>query len=394
MAARFYDRQPATVAAVTGTNGKTSVVGFLRQMWTRLGHPAASLGTLGVVAPGLATVGSLTTPDPADLHRTLSELAGRGVSCLAMEASSHGLGQYRLDGVRVTTAAFTNLSRDHLDYHGSMNAYLDSKRRLFAEIMAPGGVAVLNADDGAADDLAATCRSRGHRVITYGSAGADLRLEHAEPLADGQRLELVVLGRRAAVTLPLVGAFQAANALCALGLAIACGENAADALAALESVEGAPGRVQRVGGDPDRGTVYVDYAHTPDALANVLQALRPHAAGRLMVVFGCGGDRDPGKRPQMGRIAHDLADVVIVTDDNPRGEDPALIRRQVLAACPGAREMGDRAQAIAAAVAELRAGDLLVLAGKGHETGQIVKGEVRPFNDAEVARAALRERSP
>jgi UDP-N-acetylmuramoyl-L-alanyl-D-glutamate--2,6-diaminopimelate ligase len=391
MAARFFASQPRTVAAVTGTNGKTSVVSFLRQVWTRLGRQAAGLGTLGIAAPGLEVAGSLTTPDPVELHRILADLAGRGVECLAMEASSHGLAQHRLDGVRVAAGAFTNLSRDHLDYHGSMESYLEAKTRLFSDIMGAGGVAVVNADGPYGEAVRAACAARGHRIITYGAGGEDIRLEDAAPLPEGQRLRLTVMGRAHTVTLPLVGVFQAENALCALGLALACGEDETRAVAALEGLDGAPGRVQRIAGHPGGAAVFVDYAHTPDALANVLGALRPHARGRLFVVFGCGGDRDPGKRPQMGRTACALADVVIVTDDNPRSEDAARIRRQILAACEGARDIADRRQAIAAAVAELRPGDLLVVAGKGHEQGQIVGDEVRPFDDAEVLRAAIGE---
>ncbi len=394
MAARFFASQPRTVAAVTGTNGKTSVVSFLRQVWTRLGRRAASVGTLGITAPGLEMAGNLTTPDPVELHRILSDLAERGVECLAMEASSHGLAQHRLDGVQVTAGAFTNLSRDHLDYHGSMESYLEAKVRLFADIMGAGGAAVVNADAPYSDVVEAACAAKGHRIITYGARGGDIRLEDTAPLPEGQRLDLTVMGRAHTVTLPLVGAFQAENALCALGLALACGEDEVRAVAALESLEGAPGRVQRVAGHPGGAAVFVDYAHTPDALASVLEALRSHARGRLFVVFGCGGDRDPGKRPHMGRTACALADVVIVTDDNPRSEDPAHIRRQILAACEGAREIGDRGQAIAAAVAELRPGDLLVVAGKGHEQGQIVGDEVRPFDDAQVLRAAIGDLGP
>ena len=391
MAARFFASQPRTVAAVTGTNGKTSVVSFLRQVWIRLGRRAASVGTLGVTAPDLDMAGNLTTPDPVELHRVLADLAGRGVECLAMEASSHGLAQYRLDGVRVAAGAFTNLTRDHLDYHGSMESYLEAKTRLFSDIMDAGGVAVVNADGPYGEAVRAACAARGQRIITYGARGEDIRLEDAAPLPEGQRLRLTVMGRAHTVTLPLVGAFQAENALCALGLALACGEDEARAVAALEALDGVPGRVQRIAGHPGGATVFVDYAHTPDALASVLKALRPHARGRLFVVFGCGGDRDPGKRPEMGRTACALADVVIVTDDNPRGEDAARIRRHILAACEGARDIADRRQAIGAAVAELRPGDVLVVAGKGHEQGQIVGDEVRPFDDADVLSAAIGE---
>lgn len=391
MASRFYGRQPEFVAAVTGTNGKTSTVTFARRIWTRLGRAAASAGTLGVVAPKTNIPGSLTTPDPTDLHRTLKNLADEGVTHLAMEASSHGLDQYRLDGVKVRAAAFTNLTRDHLDYHGTTESYLAAKRRLFEDVLAVDGVAVVNTGAPFGDAIEAACRKRKIRVLGYGARGADIRLDAARPTDDGQRLTLTVLGRAYEVPLPLHGAFQAENALCALGLAIASGEDAVAAVAALEALEGVPGRVQRVGVHPNGAPIFVDYAHTPDALATVLRALRPHARGRLHVVFGCGGDRDPGKRPAMARIAGELADVVIVTDDNPRNEDPADIRRQVLAGYPEASEIGDRAEAILAAVRALAPDDLLVIAGKGHERGQIVKDEIRPFDDAEVARAAIRE---
>ena len=394
MAARFFGAQPETVAAVTGTNGKTSVTDFLRQIWTRLGNRAASLGTLGLAAPGFRVAGNLTTPDPVDLHRTLGRLADDGVQFLAMEASSHGLAQYRLDGVEVAAAAFTNLSRDHLDYHGTMESYLESKLRLFSHILADGGVAVVNADSACADAVLGACRKRGHRIVTYGAEGDDIRLEKTRLLPDGQRLELAVYGCARAITLPLIGGFQAENALAALALALALGSDADPAVAALESLETVPGRVQRIGRLANGAVAYVDYAHTPDALASVLKALRPHARARLHVVFGCGGERDPGKRPEMGRVASELADVVIVTDDNPRGEAPAAIRKEILAASESAREIGERAQAIAAAVDDLGPGDLLVVAGKGHEKGQIVGDEVRPFDDAETVAAALGGAAP
>lgn len=391
MASRFYGRQPDFVAAVTGTNGKTSTVTFARQIWARLGCAAASVGTLGVVAPKTDIPGSLTTPDPVDLHRTLKALAEEGVTHLAMEASSHGLDQYRLDGVKVRAAAFTNLTRDHLDYHGTTESYLAAKRRLFEDVLVADGVAVVNVGAPFGDAIEAACRKRKIRVLGYGAEGVDIRLDSARPVAEGQHLNATVFGRAHEVLLPLHGAFQAENALCALGLAIAGGEDANAAVAALGALRGVPGRVQKVGVHPNGAPVFVDYAHTPDALATVLRALRPHARGRLRVVFGCGGDRDPGKRPEMARIAGELADAVIVTDDNPRNEDPADIRRQVLAGYPEASEIGDRAEAILAAVRALAPDDLLVIAGKGHERGQIAKGEVRPFDDAEVARAAIRE---
>jgi UDP-N-acetylmuramoyl-L-alanyl-D-glutamate--2,6-diaminopimelate ligase len=391
MAARYYGQQPSTVVAVTGTNGKTSVVSFTRQIWQGLGRAAASVGTLGVTAPDMAVSGSLTTPDPVALHRNLSNLAVRGVECLALEASSHGLAQYRLDGIDIEAAAFTNLSRDHLDYHGSFEAYLEAKMRLFSEVMDMDGIAVLNADSAPSAPVLSACKTRGVRAVTYGFRGGDVRIERAVPLPDGQRLRITVAGKTHTVTLPLVGAFQASNALCALGLAAVCGDDCDRVVATLETLEGAPGRVQRVATLANGAAGYVDYAHTPDALANILEALRPHALGRLHVVFGAGGDRDSGKRPEMGRIASELADHVIVTDDNPRTEDAAEIRRQVLSQCPGAREIGDRAEAIAAAVAGLGADDLLVVAGKGHETGQIVGTDILPFDDASVLAAAMGE---
>ena len=389
MAARFYPAQPRVIAAVTGTNGKTSVVAFTRQIWERMGLPSASLGTLGIVGKGLAWTLPHTTPDPVTLHHALSDLAAAGVAHLALEASSHGLDQCRMDAVRVSVAGFTNLSQDHLDYHADREAYLAAKRRLFDTVMAPGGTAVLNADAPEFERLVAVCRARRHRVLGFGYAGAELCLVEATPEADGQRLVVAVDGKRHEVTLPLAGGFQVMNALCAVGLVMACGGAADVALAALPSLTGVPGRVQRVARHPCGAPVYVDYAHTPDALANVLVALRPHATGRLVVVFGCGGDRDAAKRPMMGEIAARLADRALVTDDNPRSEDPAAIRHAILAACPGADEFDDRGAAIRAATAELRTGDVLVIAGKGHEQGQIVGDRVIPFDDAEVARAAV-----
>ncbi len=391
MAARFHGRQPATIAAVTGTNGKTSVVSFARQIWTTLGHQAASIGTLGISAPQLKTDQGLTTPDSADLHLTLATLAGQGVETLAMEASSHGLAQYRLDGVDVSLAAFTNLSHDHLDYHETMAAYLRAKARLFGEILKGDGAAVLNADDAAYGELSDIVGARGCRRISYGRAGEDIRLIDVRPEAEGQRLKLRVLAEHHDILLPLAGYFQVENALCALGLVIAGGATPGDAVSALQTLQGVPGRLQRIAETATGGVVYVDYAHTPDALANVLAALRPHTAERLAVVFGCGGDRDRGKRPEMGRIACDLADAVIVTDDNPRGEDAATIRTEILAACPSAREIGDRAQAIATAIGGLGSGDVLVVAGKGHETGQIVGDRVLAFDDGEEIRRAVKE---
>lgn len=388
MASRFFANQPARIAAVTGTNGKTSVASFARQIWTRLGSKAASMGTLGITAPGFETADGLTTPDPSDLHQNLAELSNRSVEKLAMEASSHGLSQYRLDGVNVSIAAFTNLSRDHLDYHGSMGDYLDAKLRLFREILAVDGVAILNADDDSYSALRAVTHCR---TMSYGRKGEDIRLDLLEAFEGGQHLALTVMDRSYNITLPLSGAFQAENALCALGIVLADGADVDEAVKALEMLEGVPGRLQHVANCANGAAIYVDYAHTPDALSNVLKAMRPHATGNLNVVFGCGGDRDAGKRPEMGKIACTLTDNVIVTDDNPRGEDAAEIRAQVLAGCPTAREVGDRATAIDQAVTDLRKGDVLIVAGKGHETGQIIKDEIRPFDDAEEILRAIRE---
>jgi UDP-N-acetylmuramoyl-L-alanyl-D-glutamate--2,6-diaminopimelate ligase len=389
VAARFFAAQPDHVCAVTGTSGKSSVAEFARQIWTAMGHAAASLGTLGIVAPGRRVAGSLTTPDPVALHAELARLAAGGVTHLAMEASSHGLDQYRLDGVELRAAAFTNLSRDHLDYHADMAAYLPAKLRLFEDLLPVGGAAVANADDPNFAAIAGIARRRGHRLIGFGHAGRELRLVARSADATGQDLRLEIEGRARQARLGLVGAFQAMNALAALGLVIGAGADSAQAVAALDGLTGVPGRLERAALRDDGAAVYVDYAHKPDALRSVLEALRPHARGKLAVVFGCGGERDPGKRPEMGAIAARLADRVYVTDDNPRGEDPGAIRAAVLAGCPGAVEIGARRDAIFRAVADLGPGDVLVVAGKGHEAGQIVGATTIPFDDVAVARAAV-----
>ncbi len=390
LAARFYRRQPRVIAAVTGTNGKTSVAHFAREIWTALGYPAASLGTLGLITPAGRRAGALTTPDPVGLHRDLAELAQGGVEHVAVEASSHGLAQFRLDGVAVAAAAFTNLTRDHLDYHGTMDSYRAAKERLFTALLAPDGPAILNADSPEFARLATVCREAGHKVIAYGrAAGAELRLLDRLARPFGQHIRAELFGARHAIELPLVGEFQAMNVLAAFGLVVASGVAPDAILPALPRLPGVPGRMQLVGESAAGAPVYVDYAHTPDALSSVLAALRPHAEGRLLIVFGAGGDRDRGKRPLMGVVAAELADRVYVTDDNPRSEAPGDIRRAILAAAPHAIEIGDRRAAIVAAIAELHRGDLLVIAGKGHETGQIVGREILPFDDAAVAREAL-----
>jgi len=393
LAARFYGRQPRTIAAVTGTAGKTSVACFTRQLWTELGFQAASLGTLGILAPGVWHSASLTTPDPIWLHRELAELAAAGIDHLALEASSHGLDQYRLDGVEIRASAFTNLGRDHLDYHPDMASYFAAKRRLFSEVMAPASIAVLNADAPEYEALAVSCRARRHRVLSYGRRGETLTLEAAEASAGGLNVRFLLDKRRRSVSLNLLGAFQASNLLAALGLVLGLGGEREAAISALAHVQGTPGRMQQVARLENGAAIVVDYSHKPDSLAAVLEALRPLAKGRLHVVFGCGGDRDAGKRPEMGAIAARLADFVIVTDDNPRSEDAGAIRRQVLAGCPDAREIGDRAEAIERAVEALGTNDLLLIAGKGHERTQIVGERVLPFDDAVVARAAVERRA-
>jgi UDP-N-acetylmuramoyl-L-alanyl-D-glutamate--2,6-diaminopimelate ligase len=390
MAARFYGAQPATAVAVTGTSGKTSVADFARQIFTALGHRAASLGTIGLAAPGGSTYGSLTSPDPITLHETLAQLAREGVTHLALEASSHGLDQHRLDGIGLGAAAFTNLGHDHLDYHPTVEAYLKAKLRLFSEVLAPDGVAVVNADAPEAPVVVAAAERAGHRVLTVGKAGATLALEACAPDRFAQRLSVRHGGGRTDIRLPLPGAYQAGNALLAAGLALATGEPVERVLAALEGLQGVKGRLE-VMGLIRGGLAVIDYAHKPEALAAALAALRPFAPGRLICVFGCGGDRDRAKRPVMGEIATRLADSVIVTDDNPRSEKPEAIRAEILAGAPGAREIPDRAEAIQAGSRLLRPGDVLLVAGKGHETGQIVGDKVIPFSDHEVVRALLTE---
>jgi UDP-N-acetylmuramoyl-L-alanyl-D-glutamate--2,6-diaminopimelate ligase len=388
-AAAFYPRQPATIAAVTGTSGKTSVAAFTRQIWVQLGHAAASIGTIGVVAPTRSVYGSLTTPDPVALHRELDTLAGENVTHLALEASSHGLHQHRLDGIRIQAAGFTNLSRDHMDYHPDVAHYLGSKLRLFSDLLLPDGVAVISADHEHSKAVIDTAKLRHLRIMTIGRNGETIRLVDARIDGFAQRLTVQFDGHTRSLLLPLVGEFQIENALIAAGLAIGTGGDADRVFASLEKLDGAPGRLEFVG-SRNGAPVFVDYAHKPDALEKALQALRSYARRKLIVVFGAGGDRDPGKRALMGAIARDHADHVIITDDNPRSEDPATIRAAILAEAKGADEIGDRAQAIAAGIAMLQDGDALLIAGKGHETGQIVGDRVLPFSDHETAISALR----
>jgi UDP-N-acetylmuramoyl-L-alanyl-D-glutamate--2,6-diaminopimelate ligase len=388
MAARYYGAQPEMAVAVTGTSGKTSVADFTRQIFTALGHRAASLGTIGLVKPDGGVYGSLTTPDPVTLHKTLAELAAEGVTHIAFEASSHGLDQHRLDGVRLKAAAFTNLGRDHLDYHPTIEAYLAAKLRLFSALLPPGATAVVNTDAAGGAEVVAAARAANRPLLTVGRTGEGLKLERLVREGFAQRMSVAHEGRIFDVRLPLLGEYQAANALVAAGLAIAAGETAGRVLPALQDLKGVKGRLEIVGGARG-GLAVVDYAHKPEALAAVLDALRPFATGKLICVMGCGGDRDKGKRPLMGAIAVERSDVVIVTDDNPRTERPEAIRAEILAAAPGAREIGDRAEAIRAGVAMLGEGDVLVVAGKGHETGQIVGDKVLPFSDHDEVRRAL-----
>lgn len=392
MAARFHPGQPRVMAAVTGTAGKTSVASFLRQIWTASGERAAMIGTTGVFAPGRTDYGSLTTPDPVQLHALLDELAEDGVTHCSMEASSHGLDQRRLDGVRLAVGGFTNLGRDHMDYHPTVDDYLAAKLRLFENLLQAVQPAVVWADDVFSQAVIHAAERRGLEVLSVGHKGEFVALKRVEQQRYAQVAEVLHGDALHRIELPMAGEFQLANALLAAGMAIATGTVAADAFTALHDLRGAPGRLELVGKTADGAPVYVDYAHKPDALENVLHALKPYTTGRLIVVFGCGGDRDTGKRPIMGEIASRLADVVIVTDDNPRSEDPAAVRAEILAATTGAEEIGDRAEAIATAVRMLGAGDTLVVAGKGHEEGQIVGDRVLPFSDHEQVRAALRGR--
>ena len=389
MAARFFGQQPENVVAVTGTNGKTSVAHFVQQLWTLTGVKAASLGTLGVMGPGLPEGGSLTTPDPVALQKTLSDLKADQFDHLCMEASSHGLDQNRLDGVRIKAAAYTNLSRDHLDYHKTLEAYRDAKLRLFRNLLCEGGTIVANAETNETDALRQIAGERALNFITYGLDVGDIRTESRTLTPNGWSIKLRAFDITYKTELSLPGAFQIANVLAAVGLLHACGAKIAELIPLLPKLKGVPGRMQHVGATAEGATVYVDYAHTPDALDTVLQSIRPHTANKLVVVFGCGGDRDRGKRPQMGTIACNLADRVIVTDDNPRGENPAMIRSEIITACTGATEIADRGQAIKTAISELGSGDSLIIAGKGHETGQIIGDTVHPFDDFKVAYAAL-----
>ncbi|KKJ78533.1 UDP-N-acetylmuramoylalanyl-D-glutamate--2,6-diaminopimelate ligase [Kiloniella litopenaei] len=389
LAAAFSENQPETLVAITGTNGKTSIATFTRQIWEALGHQAASLGTLGIYPPIPNAPAALTTPDSIGLFNSLKDLSDLGYSHLALEASSHGLDQYRLDGLCLKAAAFSNLSQDHLDYHPDMASYLDAKLRLFRDLLPVGATAVLNKDMPEYDNIAEVCAERNHTIISYGHSPSDLQVIKQSPTADGQDLTLALFGETYEITLPLTGSFQASNIMAAVGLVLATGADLQEILAILPTLKGVPGRAEKIGKTAKGGTVYVDFAHTPDAVETIIQALRPHTSGKLSIIVGCGGDRDPGKRPLMGGIADKLADQAYITDDNPRTEDPAKIRAQAMAAAPNAIEVDDRRKAIFKAVSDLNDGDLLIIAGKGHESGQIVGDKVLPFDDRIVAKEAI-----
>lgn len=386
LAAKYFAPFPATTVAVTGTNGKTSTVEMTRQLWRMAGHRSASIGTLGVTTADERVVTGLTTPDIVTFLANMAGLAREGVTHAAFEASSHGLDQYRTEGLPVQAAAFTNLSRDHLDYHGDMAAYLTAKMRLFSEVVDADGSVVVWQDDEASDRVIDLAHARGLKLIGVGTRGATLKLAAREPTQLGQLLTVMYEGVAHRINLPLIGAYQAANALVAAGLVMATGGDANATLQNLARLQGVRGRLERAVITRSGAPVYVDYAHTPDALAAAISALKPHAVGRLILVMGAGGDRDAGKRSEMGLIAEAMADRVIVTDDNPRGEDPAVIRAAILSKAPEATEIGDRRDAIAAAIAEARGEDIVLIAGKGHETGQIVGDRIYPFDDVQVAR--------
>jgi UDP-N-acetylmuramoyl-L-alanyl-D-glutamate--2,6-diaminopimelate ligase len=390
-ASRFYDRQPEAIVAVTGTAGKTSVASFTRQIWAHAGHAAAMIGTTGVVSPTRNEYGSLTTPDPVSLHKLLAELADEGVTYASMEASSHGLDQCRLDGVRLAAAAFTNLGRDHMDYHPTVEDYMAAKMRLFDTLLPKGSPAIIFADDPWSEQAIKAATDAGHTVRTVGRKGSYLTLKRVEHFRHKQVAEVHTEGQIFEVDIPLSGDFQVANALVAAALAMSTGVPAKVAMTALEKLKGASGRLELVGHTKDGALAYVDYAHKPDALENVLSSVRPFTTGRVIVVFGCGGDRDRGKRPIMGEIACRLADVVIVTDDNPRSEEPASIRSEIMAAAKCASEIEDRSQAIREAVGMLSSGDTLIVAGKGHEEGQTIGSVTLPFSDHAELRKALEE---
>lgn len=395
IASAFYPRQPSHIVAVTGTDGKTSTADFFRQLMHGLDKPSASIGTLGVLSGAGESLfpGSHTTPDPVALHKLLTDLAQRGTDYVCMEASSHGLHQHRMDGVTLQGAAFTNIARDHLDYHKTDDNYFAAKARLFSDLLGEGKTAVVNQDDKRFPEIKAMCARRGLKLVGFGRSGAELGIRHIEPMPHGQRVQLELYGRGHELEVSLVGGFQIMNILAAIGLAEAVGADIEEVFSLATHLRGVPGRLEQVATLKNGAAVFVDYAHTPMALASILHTLRPHTHGKLHVVFGCGGDRDTGKRPEMGRVASDFADTAIVTDDNPRSEEPAAIRAAILAAAPHAKEVADRREAIYVAIKALGAGDVLVIAGKGHEKTQIVGDKTLPFDDAKIAQEAVRDLS-
>ena len=391
MAARLYAGQPKMLVAMTGTNGKSSTVEFLRQIWAYAGHKAACFGTLGVQSPKGYQPLTHTTPDAVALHQTLSDLKTEGVTHAAMEASSHGLDQFRLDGVKITASGFSNLTQDHFDYHTDAEDYFGAKARLFTELTPADAPVVINVNDEYGQRLVDICKRRGQEVLQVGWSGQDIRIDEVMPHASSQIIDFVVHGKRHKIELPLAGEFQTLNAVAALGLAMVTGVTTDKALEALEHLTGVAGRMERAGQTKDGAPIFVDFAHTEDGLDKLLRSVRPHTMGKIIVAFGCGGDRDPDKRPKMGRVAAKLADDVIVTDDNPRTEEAASIRKAVLKGCPDATEIGDRASAIRAGIQKLGANDCLVIAGKGHEQGQIIGTKTIPFSDVKQVQSALKE---
>jgi len=393
LAARFHPGQPKTLIAMTGTNGKSSTVEFLRQIWDSAGHKAACFGTLGVRTAKGHTPLSHTTPDAVDLHKALSQLKQDGVTHVAMEASSHGLDQYRLDGVKVSAAGFSNLTQDHFDYHSNVRQYFAAKARLFTELTPPRADVVINVDDAYGRQIADICKARGQSVLSIGWQGKDIAIKAIKAKPSSQNVSLDVLGKSHKFELPLAGAFQVFNAVSALGLALVTDVKRDMGLEALENLQGVAGRMEPAGHNHKGAPIFIDFAHTEDGLDKVLTSLRPHTEGALVVVFGCGGDRDPDKRAKMGAVAQRLADRVIVTDDNPRSEDPDTIRKAVMRGCPKAQNIGGRAKAIRAGIDVLGPKDCLVVAGKGHETGQIISGVTYPFSDIEEVHKYLKEQS-
>ena len=391
LAASFYERQPRSIAAVTGTNGKSSVVSFSKQIWTKMGVASASIGTLGVDSEGLDIQSSLTTPDPVELHKLLSELADKNIDSIVIEASSHGLDQHRLDGVIIQAAAFTNLSHDHLDYHLNETEYFNAKAYLFEHLLPSEGTAVLNSDSAYFEKLNRICRNKGHNILTFGQNGSDIRIDCLDSVHEGLRVCLNIFGKPYETHIPLIGSFQAYNALTALGLILALGSNIDDAFSALANLNGIRGRVELIGRLQNGSRVFVDYAHTPAALESLIVSVKNHSEGNLNLVFGAGGERDNSKREKMGEIAFKLCDKVFITDDNPRNENPSSIRKQILAGCPNAIEIDNRAAAIEQAISELSKDDILIIAGKGHETEQIVGNQIIPFDDTEVVASAIKE---